>query len=139
MFILLFDIDHSNNCRCQQYYLKWLFICVVLINCLGLIRATEQTTITTLNIGKNANSASRTSSIISASPVKQQPKPSSVIYIPSLDGIINFICHQLFFSFMLVVIAAIVSISLEFYGYRILYIDIHIETINFILTRCKIR
>lgn len=89
MFILLFDIDISNCCRCHhQYCLTLFFICVLLINRCGLVHTTETTA--SLRIGSDASATTRLSSIISPSPIKQ-PKPSSVIYISSLDGIIDIL------------------------------------------------
>lgn len=88
MFMLLFDIDVSNSCRCHQYYLTLLWICVLLINCCG----TTETT--TLKLDVATKVAAENSPVISPTPVKQ-PKPSSVIYIPSLDGNNAF---MLFFS-----------------------------------------
>lgn len=87
------------------YNLKVLMIIfILLINRCGFVKTIETTSI--LNIdGHTKSSASQTRSIIlPSSPSKQQqpqpqqpqqqhpqhqPKPSSVIYIPSLDGIID--------------------------------------------------
>lgn len=85
MFIVLFDIDYSNDCRCHQYFIKFLFVCVLLIHCCGWIRAAESKTALP-NIVSNENGASGISTVLSQTPANQQPKPSSVIYIPSMDG-----------------------------------------------------
>lgn len=118
MFMLLFDIDASNNCRCHQYCLTLLWICVLLINCCG----TTETT--TLKFDVAARAAAANSPVISPTPVKQ-PKPSSVIYIPSLDGNNAFVLYIFFFYF---------SLSLT------LYTSLLISIINFIVaTDPKIR
>ncbi|XP_055323152.1 uncharacterized protein LOC129578490 isoform X2 [Sitodiplosis mosellana] len=80
MFILLFDIDASISYRCHQYCSTLLWICVLLINCCG----TTETTTSKIDVA--ASDASPTSPVLSPTPVKQ-PKPSSVIYIPSLDDV----------------------------------------------------
>ncbi|XP_031631633.1 uncharacterized protein LOC116345954 isoform X2 [Contarinia nasturtii] len=78
MFILLFDIDASISCRCHQYYLALLCVCMLLINCCGFVETTSL---------KIDASTPKSDPVISPSPVKQQSKPSSVIYIPSLDDV----------------------------------------------------
>lgn len=97
MLILLFDIDASSiSCRCHQYYLRLLFVYMLLINCCGYVETTSL---------KIDASTPKTDPIILPTPVKQQqPKPSSVIYIPSLDGKNSIIIYL--FIFMCVCVRA---------------------------------
>lgn len=78
MCILLFDLANAR--------LTLIVICVVLINCCGLVCTKEETT---------QKTHPAVGEIVSATPVKQQ-KPSSVIYISSLDGMLD--THALFIA-----------------------------------------
>lgn len=90
MFILLFDIDASHRYRCHPYCLIWLWICGLLINCCGFGCSVEVSSMkidpTTVAAAAVEPDSPGSATIISPSSVLKQAKPSSVIYIPSLDG-----------------------------------------------------
>lgn len=74
----------------------FMIICILFANCYDSAKTVETTSALILNTEAHRNStASQISSNISQPPRQQQqqqqqhhqPKPSSVIYIPSLDGI----------------------------------------------------
>lgn len=100
MFMLLFDIEFLNGYRyrCRYHYcIASIYIYTMLINCCGLVYATERPTSPIIGINDDA-SVSKITKIL-PSPTSTQTKPSSTIYISSLDDPIahgiNY--HHLFF------------------------------------------
>lgn len=87
MVILLFDIDATHRYRCHPYCLIFLWFCGLFINCGGFGRSAEASS---LKIDPTAAavavSDTATSTAVISSPVLKATKPSSVIYIPSLNG-----------------------------------------------------